>query len=187
MLSSVSASNSRNMISLILKWIVTNTWASACLHPCHVTWCVGLLFVSSIKHHLTHFIRCGFSHLDQICYSWQRWNKQNQKRICPSRFQVTGKDRHKSKKIYRPTQRFNTSYNATCFVSHELSSGQTVVLLRAVTVWASEIASVYGDRIIPPPLRTHTHTTHTTHTHTFSACWFWELGSEQSKIVPICI
>lgn len=71
MLSSVSTSNGRNVIPLILEWIVTNTWASAYLHPCHVTWCVGLSFVSSIKHHLTHFIRCDFSRLGQICYSWQ--------------------------------------------------------------------------------------------------------------------
>lgn len=91
MLSSVSASNGRNMISLILEWIVINTWASAYLHPCHVTWCVWLLFVSSIKHHLTHFIRCDFSHLGQIRYSWQHWYKQHQKHICPIGFRWQGK------------------------------------------------------------------------------------------------
>jgi len=48
-----------------------------------------------------------------------------------NRFQVTGNDRHKPKKIYRPTQNFNMSHCATCFVSHEPSSWQTVVLLRA--------------------------------------------------------
>jgi len=91
MLSSVSASNGCNTISLILEWIVTNTWASAYLHPYHVTWCVGLLFISSIQQHLTHFIRCDFSRLSKVCYSWNRWYKQHQKRVCPIGFKWQGR------------------------------------------------------------------------------------------------
>jgi len=101
--------------------------------------------------------------------------KQATSETCVSkRFQVTGKDRHKPKKICRPTQHFNMSHCATCFVSREPSSGQTVVVLRAVTVRVSEIGSAYWDRIIPPPMHTQAHT-HSRHADSGS----WVVNSQR--------